>query len=128
MNKYVSTFRAVFEAEDDVAAAIISDQIRLNASQDLDEEEGDTFECTQTTSQALDLQPEELIEQLKRTRNLLIKTRIKQCFNLAQDLDKIMYALQFRDDPSFTMGGYDYAKFMDQALDILNDKETGNGF
>jgi hypothetical protein len=125
MNRYVSTFRAVFEAEDDVAAAVISDQIRLNAEVDLDTEDGDTFECTQTTSNALELMPEELFERLKLARNLLINTRIKQCFHLAQDLDKIVYALQFRNDsPDFTMSGYDYGKFMDVAMTILEERKV----
>lgn len=122
MTKYVATFRAEFDADDDVTAAIIADQIRLNGSQDLDEEEGDDLECTQVTSQALDLRPEELLEHLKRSRDLLIKTRIKQCFNLAQDLDKILYALEFREDPGFVMGSYDYGRFMDHALTLLEER------
>jgi hypothetical protein len=122
MPKYVSTFRAVYEAEDDVAAAIIADQIRLNAEQDLDEDE-DTFECSQTTSNALDLSPDETISQLKRARNLLIKTRIKQCYELARELDRVIYALPYRDEPSFTMGGYDYGNFMDLTLAILERGE-----
>jgi hypothetical protein len=122
--KYVATFRAIFDAEDDVMAAIVSDQIRLNAESDLDTEDGDSVECTQVTSNALDLQPEELFSQLRRTRNLLIKTRIKECFQMARDFDQMIYALQFRDQPSFIgMSGYDWGKFMEDAEAILRGEE-----
>lgn len=104
-------------------AAVIADQIRVNAEQDLDEEDGDTFECTQTTSNKLELLPEEMFTQLRRARNLLITTRIKQCYRLAQELDEMLYALQFRDSPDFTMGGYDRGKFMDLTFAILERGE-----
>ncbi len=119
MPRYVSTFRAVYDASDDVEAMIIADQIRANGEVDLDEDEGDTFECTQTTSNTLEIQPAESLTILRKARNLLIKTRIKQCFIQARELDQMIYALQFRDAPEFTMAGYSYGDFMDLTSRIL---------
>lgn len=126
MPRHVATFRAVFDAENDVHAAVIADQIRVNGSEDLDPEEGDTFECTQITSNQLELTPDEVLTQLGRCRNLLIKTRIKECFNLARDLDMQMYALKFRDSSDFTMSGYSYGDFMDLVEAIITRGEEPN--
>lgn len=119
MPRYVATFRAVYDAPDDVHAAMVADQIRLNGSEDLDPDEGDTFEVTQVTSNQLELQPEEVISQLKRARNLLIRTKIKQCYELARELDQQIYALRFRDSPDFTMSGYSFGEFMDLTEAIV---------
>jgi hypothetical protein len=126
MPRHVATFRAVFDAENDVHAAVIADQIRVNGSEDLDLEEGDTFECTQVTSNQLELLPDELFNQLNRCRNLLIKTRIKECFNLARELDMQIYALRYRDSPDFTMSGYSYGDFMDLVESIITRGEEPN--
>lgn len=119
MPRYVATLRAVFDAEDDVHAAVVADQIVANGEQDLDDDEGDTLEVTQVTCNQLELMPDEVIIQLKRARNLLIKTRIKQCFQLARDLDQQIYALRFRDSVDFAMSGYSYGDFMDLAEAII---------
>ena len=123
MPSYVATFRATFDADDDVAAEVVCDQIRLNAEQDLDEDDGDTFECTQVTSNALALNPDELMSLLRKTRNALIKTRSKPCYDQARELDQLIYKLRFRDEPEFSMAGYSYGDFMDLTVAVLQDRE-----
>jgi hypothetical protein len=124
MPKYVATLRAVYEAEDDVGAVFIADQIRVNGERDLDDEDGDVLDVTQVTSNQLDLTPEETITQLRRARNLLVKTRIKECYNLAKELDQQIYALSHRSAGEFAMAGYDFADFMDLAQSILVEGVT----
>lgn len=124
MPQYVSTFRAVYDAADDVAAAVIAEQVRENGAQDLDEEEGDSFECTQTTSNAIHLSPEEILDRLRGARNLLINTRVRIYFELAREVDKAVHLLQSTEPPEVAMGTYDYGKFMDLAQQILIDKEA----
>ncbi len=123
MPRYVSTLRAVYDAKDDVEAILIAHQIRVNGAVDLDEDEGDVLDVTQTTSNSLELTPDELLTQLRVSRNLLIKTRIKECFNQARDLDQLIYTLKNREEPGFSISGYSYADFMDLAQSILIDKE-----
>lgn len=120
MPRYITTLRAVYNAEDDVEAIYIAEQIRSNGASDLDEEDGDSLDVTQTTSNAIDLSPEETINQLRLARNLLIRTRIKQCFYLAKELDQTLYALIHRDESGFSMGGYSHGDFMDLALKVLD--------
>lgn len=123
MPRFVATFRALYNADDEVSAMVIADQIRLNAEMDLDDEDGDTFECTQVTSNGLDLTPDELMIQLRKARNALIKTRMRSCYELARELDQVIHSLQFKDDPRFTSSSYDFGHFMDLAEAILKRGE-----
>lgn len=123
-DRYVATLRAVYDAEDEVQAIFIADQIRLNAMQDLDEEEGDSIEVTQVTSDALHILPEEVLRVLRRARNQLIRTRYKQCYELAKELDQQIFVLEHRGEPDFSMAGYDYGKFMEVSEAILMKGEN----
>lgn len=123
MPKYVATFRASFDAPDDATAAIIADQIQLNGGEDLDDDEGDTFEVTQVTSNHLELEPTELRTQLTKLRNVLIRMRTSHAIDIAKQLDQYLYALQFSDPPEFVMGGYDHDKFMDAVIAIIKRGE-----
>lgn len=122
MTRYVATLRALYDAKDDVEAMFIADQIRVNGSIDFDDD-NDVLDVTQVTSNQLDLSPDETIVQLKRARNLLIKTRIKECYNLAKELDIQIFALQHRESPEFSMSMYDYGDFMELSEAILQRGE-----
>lgn len=124
MPRFVATLRAIYDAQDEVEAIYVADQIRLNGMQDLDEDDGDVLDVTQVTSNELNLSPEETVVQLKRARNLLIRTRIRDCYHLARELDVQIYALAHRLDSDFSMGGYNYGDFVDLAEAILVRKEN----
>jgi hypothetical protein len=135
MPRYIATLRATYDAEDEVEAIFIADQIRLNGEQDLDTdedlldegEEVDTLEVTQITDNGLNLTPDEALSVFRHARNLLIKTRIKQCFDLAREFDRTIYALENREIEGFSMRSYDYGRFMDLAESILIKGEVPNG-
>lgn len=119
MAKYVATLRAMFDADDDVEAINIADIISENGAIDLVEEDGDTLEVTQVTSLAVDLIPQEVLIQLRQSRNLLIRTRIRQCYDTARDLDQIIWALAHRDEQNFDMSSYDYGKLVEITSQVL---------
>lgn len=119
MPDYVATLRALFSAADDAEAIFIADQIKVNGEQDLDSEEGDTLEVYQVTSNALEISPTESIDVFKRARNLLIKTRIRECIDMAREFDKMIYILEHRESPDFAMAGYDYGTFVDVLEQVL---------
>lgn len=122
MPTYVATLRAFFDADDDASAMLIADKIAENAAVDLndDEDSDDAVVLTQVTSNALELTGEESITQFRLTRNLLIKTRIKQCYEMAKELDKMIWVLEHRQEQGFDLANYDYTKFYEIADDILN--------
>lgn len=120
MPRYVSTLRAVYDAQDDVEAMLIADKIAENGAQDLDDEDDEaSLEVTQVISNSLELTPDELISRLRVARNLLIKTRIRQCYTLAKELDEVIFALVNREEPGFTMRSYNHGDFLDLVESIL---------
>ena len=118
-DQYVATLRAFFKADDEVEAIFIADQIKVNGEKDLEEEEGDELTVTQVTRIGVGYTPEEICNVVKHCRNVLIRTRVKRCFETARELDQLAWALEHGDTEMFGMAGYDYAKFMDVAEEIL---------
>lgn len=123
MPRYVATLRAVYDAEDETAAVFIADKIRENGYADLDEDDNDVLDVTQITSNALNLTPQEVITELKRARNLLLKTRVKSCYHLAKELDIEIHKLE-SGEPEFAMASYQHGDFMELAESIIMKGET----
>jgi len=126
--QYIATYRASFEATDEVEAMLISDRIIENATTDLvqddDDENEPTFELTQLTSNKLTVIPEEVTTFLQKARNLLIRTRRPRALDAARELDILIHAIK-HDLPHGTEGqGYDYGNFMDVAEAILVRRES----
>lgn len=119
---FVSTVRVVTVSQDEVDAQLTLDRLREAMMGLLDEEEGDSVTVTQTTEFTTDISPEEMLVILKRARNALIRTRIKQCFDLAREMDQQIYLLAGRFDPEFSPN-YDYGSFIGIAERILNKGE-----
>ncbi len=125
MPRFVATLRAIYDAQDEVEAMLVADKICENGSADLDDSDDDSsLEVTQVVSNGLQLLPQEMLSRLRIARNLLIKTRIKQCYELAQELDRVIFALEHREDPGFSIRAYDYGAFIDLADRILMKGET----
>lgn len=121
----MAQLRAVFTAKSEVEAILIADQIKVNGEVDLDQEEGDSLDVTQVTSNQLVMSPEDTLVNFRKTRNLLIRTRVRQAFELAQELDKLIFMFQQRlvDEAGLELSGYSYGDFMDLALKILHGEE-----
>lgn len=119
---FLMTFRANVICTDEVEAMMIADVIKEEGSKHLDEEDGDDLDVTQVLDFSPALEPTELIDRLVRTRNDLIRTRIKECWDVAQQLDQVIWGLQKRVDPMM-QGNYPYGRFMDYATAILERGE-----
>jgi hypothetical protein len=123
MITFIATFRAIFQAESEGQAAMIADLVCENGARDLDEE-NDVLFTTQVTSNATDLSPEESVVTIRKARNALIKTRIKQCYEMAKELDKMAWILEHRADRDFSLAGYDYGDFFRTAEQIFLRNES----
>lgn len=115
---YVATYRAIIVAPDEVTANVWAERLREEAMTLLDEEEGDDVILTSVTDTAINLPPEETLVILKRARNALIRTRIKQCFDQARGLDEIIHYLGRRLEPG-DLAAYDYGRLLEIMEDIL---------
>lgn len=124
--KYVATLRAIFEADSEVDAMLIADTIADNGKKDLELDEGDTLDVTQVLaiSDFRHITPQETIFILKKARNALIRVKFKDCYFMAQELDKIIHYLGFQVDSgsphaSIEAPSYDYGSFLDIAHQVL---------
>lgn len=118
MQKYLATVRVTFDAEDEVEAQLIGNEI----SEALDKvlEDDDTVDVTQIIPFGVgSVTPEEMVTEMRRVRDMLIKTRIIQCYELAKELDKQAWILEHRREDSFDLTNYDYTAFFENADKLL---------
>lgn len=121
LTPFVGTLRLVINSPDEVEATVTADRLRELCLGYLDEEDGDQVILTQLTSNSSDLSPEESLVVLKRARNALIRTRIKECYDTARLLDQTIHALGMRQSIEESRVSYDYTALLDIAEQILNN-------
>jgi hypothetical protein len=115
----------VIEAGDELEARLEMNELVEAAAELL--EDGETIDVTQiipVEAQGV-VEPTEMVEQLRRSRDLLIKTRIVQCYDMAREMDKMAWILQHRLEQSFDATGYDYGTFV-ELTDKLLGRKDGN--
>lgn len=126
MNDYIATYRATFSAPDEAEAQLVAELIRERAEEELDTEvDKDEVILTQVTSMSTVVAPEELIVRFLQVRNDLIRTRYKEGYDVAGQLDQIIHALKKRLAPGEPVD-YDYGKFLQIAGDILTKDASPN--
>lgn len=121
--KFIATLRTVYKATDELEAALIANEFQEAIAGLLDEWE--TVDVTQIIPHDLPqrIEPAEVVELLRRCRDVLIMTRIVQCFELAKDLDRTAWVLEHRQEESFDISGYDYGKVFERADELLGRKK-----
>lgn len=122
LTPFIITLRAIVHCETEVEAILAADVIKTEGEKHLDSEDGDDLYVAQVTEFTAAAEPAELIDRLVRTRNDLIKTRIKQCWDVARELDAVIYGLRKRMEPH-EVTSYDYGHFIEVAHKILKDGE-----
>ena len=116
---HIATLRLVINTVDEVEAILAADKIKMLAEELLDSEDGDEVVVTQVTSMSTAVEPAETLVILRRARNALIRTRIKQCFDMAREFDKMIYQLDHRADGEHALANYDYGNLLEVADQIL---------
>lgn len=117
--QYIATLRLTFFETDDVSANVTAEIIRERASQLI--EDDDTLEVTQVLpfSVSAPVEPSELVNQMRLTASMLVATRIRDCYDLAQWLHKTAWILEHRAEEGGTDAGYDYGSFIEFANNVL---------
>lgn len=119
---YLMAFRAVVACDDDVQAQMIAEVIRSEGEKHLDPDDGDELFIAQVTPYIAAVEPMELVDRLLRARNDLIKTRVKQCWDVAKQLDQVIWGLQNGLEPHME-SSYPHGRFIDVATAILERGE-----
>jgi hypothetical protein len=125
MTQYIATLRAVFDAESDVEAYLIAEQVRENGERDLEIEEDDSLDITQVTSNPLEVSPEETLVVLRRARNQLIRTKVRWAVDMARELDRAIWILKHRAEAEVDYAPpYPVSSFIDLVRAIIQKKEN----
>jgi hypothetical protein len=113
--RYVAALRVLYTAEDDYEARIVAEACAFRAIQGMDQEEGEDVVITAVENFSADsLTPEEAAIKLDVARNALIKTRARDAFETAKELDKYAWALRHG-----SMAEYDYGTIFELAKELI---------
>lgn len=119
--KYLATLRITLEADTEVEARVMANQCAEAVDENFNEDEEHTVDLTQIIpwSTKTLVTPEEVVAQLRSCCNLLIKTKIVQCFELAREMHKVAWILENRRETTFDMSNYDHGEFQELANQLL---------
>lgn len=120
MKPYFVTFRAIIYAPSEVDAISWAEETADAARATLIPEDGDDFYVTQITPYNAEITPQETVTTLRLARNVLIRTRYKDCYEVAQQIDKFAHELERRTDENSKGVTYDWTRFMEIAKEILD--------
>lgn len=114
-NEYLVIQRIGFSARSDEAAETVARHLRDIVESELDLEDGDDVTIIEVlpVNPLTALTPLEKIRKLREARNVLLETKMKDCYVLSQTLDQMAHALENRIDSDFAGPQiYDYGKFI----------------
>lgn len=121
--RYVATFRVIFNADGETNARIISEHLQeVIADEFVDEEgESESVDMTQLISFGEPLTAQEAANTLRKARNVLLRTKMKDAYDTASVIDQMAHVLEHRDQDE--MGGqspltYDFSHFVDIAHQV----------
>ena len=121
--RFVATLRVVFDAIDELEGRIVAHELQEAIANKLDDTERvDVTQVIPIESLTTHIEPTELVERMYHLRDMLIKTRITQCFDLAGYIDKVAWILEHRQEATFDLAGYDYGRVMDRAKELLPER------
>ena len=123
LSKYIITLRVIYDGPDEMDAKLAANDLHDHTREILKDD--DSVYVTQILpyeGHYRAVEPTELVESMRHCVDLLIMTKITQCFELAQSLDKTAWVLEHRDEETFDLNGYDHAAIFDRAKILLGRK------
>jgi hypothetical protein len=116
---HIATLRCIINTADEVEAVLAADKLQAACEELLEPEDGDEVVVTQVTSMTTNVEPAETMVILRRARNALIRTRIRDCYDMAREFDKMIWILDHRSAGEHALAGYDYSHLLEVADEIL---------
>lgn len=115
---YVATFRVTVVEDSEIEANLVVESLREGMMETLDEEDGDSVVITQVIPFTLrHIQtPQEICDVLRRDRNILIATKIKDLWDIARSIDQTIHILETGSDQLID---YNYTEFLELAERIF---------
>ena len=122
MPEYIAVLHAYIQAEDEITATLSAEDIkeRVESTGIIETDEGEALDIIEVIPVDFDPTPTDRVLTLKRARNELIRTRTKDGWDLARELDKAAYALARQLSQEDALINYDWSKFLEVTQQVLN--------
>lgn len=118
MPKFLAAFYCDLEVEDQVAAQLAAFDLEERIKEWLDD--GESVEASAVVPDGEPLTKFDEVQWLYQARNILVRTRTKDGFDLARELDRAAHAFRVRLGVEESMSSYDWSKFMKVVEEISN--------
>lgn len=117
--KYLASYRVVFNAEDGLQAKIIADHLQDLVADELDEDD-EAIDLTQLIPLGEPRTNLEAANTLRAARNVLLRTKKQDAYDMARMLDQMAHVIAERSEEMSGMvhPTYDFGKFTDIAAKI----------
>lgn len=119
MPDFTAVLHAHLQAEDEVAAILAADDVKIALEQSILDEDEDV-DVVQVIPMVEDPSPIANVKQLRRARNILIRTRTREAWDIAQQLHQFIHAFANRMTDEEARITYDYSSWLSTAKDVLD--------
>lgn len=125
MPNFVAVIRLEYKAGDEMEASLIAELAREQAETALDTIEDEDVASVTQIANFDNIVPEEVIIRIAQVRNDLFRTKYKECFEMAKQLDLIKYSLRKQLNPE-EVTDYDYGRILEIAHAVITRGENPN--
>lgn len=120
MADFVAVLHANFSHTDEIEARLFAEDLREGLDKLMETDDGDGADVIEVISADEDPAPISNVIQLKRARNILLRTRTTDGWDLARTLDQFTHAYEHKYTMQDGMISYDYGKFIDTAKAVID--------
>ena len=119
MSEFLTVIHVYTIAEDEVSAILGADDVRLALERHV-LDEGESVDIVQTIPLDESPVPSAQITQLRRARNILLRTKSKDNYDLARSLDQAIHTLESRLDPENSSVKYDWSNLIKVLREVFD--------
>ena len=119
MADFLAVLHCYIQADNEVNAILSADDVKVALEQSiLDEDE--SVDVVQVIPTEEDPAPSASVKQLRRARNILIRTKSREAWDIAQTLHQFIHAFEQRMSPEEARVNYDWGSWMTTAKEVLD--------
>lgn len=120
MPNYTAVMHLYLRSDDYVSAIAEADDVKLAVEKIVEADIGEGMDVVEIVEADEEPIASGSIMQLRRARNILIRTKYKEAYDLARSLDEMCHVLATRVDPTMVAGTYDYSNLMRVLKEVID--------
>lgn len=119
--KFIAFAQIYLDSEDYISAITEADDIKIAIERDLlDADLDESVDIIEVVDIAEKPSPVNELMNLRRARNVLIRHRSKDSYEMARSLDEIIHARSKLLEPEQARGSYDYSNMMQVLKEVID--------